>query len=156
MNAVVSAALLTVALLSASPDEIEERVAEVRGYTEDELYCMAAVIYNEAGGDACCDECRYRVGDIVLNRAADERFPNTIREVIEQPGQYAGMGGGVKFAARHVNPGEAHAVERAYETARAILGGERHSELYGAGYVWQATFMQGRDNVRCCGHWYGR
>lgn len=126
-------------------------------YTEDDLYCMAAVIYNEAGGNACCDECRYRVGDVVLNRVADERFEgDTIREILEAPGQYYGMGNGVKFAARAKNPGEEKAVERAWETARKILSNERHSELYKKGYVWQATFIQGRDNVYCCGHYFGR
>lgn len=129
---------------------------EEPSYTEDELFCLAAVIYNEAGGDACCDECRYRVGDVVLNRVADGRFGgDTIREVLEAPGQY-GMASGVRFAARSENPGEQEAVERAWETARKLLSGEHHSALYGEGYVWQATFRQGDDNVYCCGQYFGR
>lgn len=130
--------------------------AEEPAYTEDELFCLAAVIYNEAGGDACCDECRYRVGDVVLNRVADGRFGgDTIREVLEAPGQY-GMASGVRFAARSEHPGEQEAVERAWETARKLLSGEHHSGLYGEGYVWQATFKQGKDNVYCCGQYFGR
>lgn len=159
MKIIALCVAITAALITNAPapdfnilDEAEPEVT----YTEDELFCLAAVIYNEAGGDACCDECRYRVGDVVLNRVADGRFGgDTIREVLEEPGQY-GMASGVRFAARSENAGEAHAVERAYETARQLLSGERHSELYGEGYVWQATFRQGSDNVYCCGQYFGR
>lgn len=126
-------------------------------YTEDELFCMAAVIYQEVGSDYICDECRYRVGDVVLNRVADSRFPNTIRGVLEAKNQYGKFyRTGVKFPERANNPNEKHAVERAYETARALLANERHSELYEKGYVWQAGFIQGKDSVYCCNHYFGR
>ena len=126
-------------------------------YTEDELFCMAAVIYQEAGSDYICNECRYRVGDVVLNRVADKRFPNTIRSVLEQKNQYGRFYyTGVKFPARANYSGEKHAVERAYNVARSLLSNEHHSSLYGKGYVWQAPFVQGKNNVYCCNHYYGR
>ena len=49
-------------------------------FTDEELYCMAAVIYNEAGGNAATDEHRKLVAYVVLNRVNDPRFPDTIRE----------------------------------------------------------------------------
>lgn len=118
---------------------------------------LAAVIYQEAGSDSICDPCRYRVGDIVLNRVASDRFPDTIHGVLTQKGQYGRFSStGVVWPSRSKNSGEKHAVERAYEVAKNILTDARHSEVYGKGYVWQAGFKQGKDNIYCCGHYYGR
>lgn len=123
---------------------------------QTELEMLACVIYQEAGGDACCDECRYRVADIVLNRIASSGFPNTMYEVLTAESQYGSYHWtGVVWADRANNPGEKHAVERAYKVAEEVLNG-RHSELYGNGYVWQAGFEQGSDGFWCCGHFYGR
>lgn len=35
---------------------------------EHDVELLACVIYQEAGGDTCCDMCRRRVADVVLNR----------------------------------------------------------------------------------------
>lgn len=122
----------------------------------EDLEMLACVIYQEAGGDACSDLCRFMVGDVVLNRVADSRFPDTIEEVLTQRGQYGTFSKtGVVWPARASNPGEAAAVERAYDTARRLLSGE-HSELYDAGYVWQAEFEQGRDGFWLDGIYFGR
>lgn len=104
---------------------------------------LACAIYCEAGGDACSDECRYYVGDVILNRVNDPRFPDTIEGVLTAPGQYGRFSKtGIVWPKRASEPGEAHAVQRAYDTAYDLLSGN-HSELYGAGYVWQAEFTQG-------------
>ena len=125
-------------------------------YTEDDLYCLAVLIYQEGGGDCVCDECRFRIGDVVLNRVADERFPNTIREVITQHRQYGLLyWTGVEWAERASNPAEQHAVQRSWDTAKALLEGE-HSELYGNGYVFQAEFEQGNGSIYCCGHYFAK
>lgn len=122
----------------------------------EDLEMLACVIYQEAGGDACSDECRFMVGDVVLNRVADSRFPDTIEEVLTQRGQYGTFSKtGVVWPARAGNPGEAAAIERAYDTARRLLSGE-HSELYGAGYIWQAEFIQGKDVIEVDGTYFGR
>ena len=93
---------------------------------------------------------------MVLNRVADERFPDTIQEVVLQEGQYGMLSStGLVWPERADNPLEADALERAWQTAREVLKG-RHSELYGAGYIWQAEFEQGTDHVYCCGICYGR
>ena len=108
-----------------------------------EVEMLACAIYNEAGGDACSDLCRYYVGDVILNRVADPRFPDTIEGVLTAPGQYGRFSKtGVVWPSRAKNPGEAHAVQRAYDTAYDLLSGN-HSEIYGKGYVWQAEFTQG-------------
>lgn len=111
-------------------------------YTEEELEYLSLVIYQEAGGDRCSDETRLMVGTVVMNRVEDDRFPDTIREVILQRGQYGRLyWTGPTWPARRWNKGEAHAVERAYAIAERILNGER---AFGKDVVFQAEFVQGK------------
>lgn len=125
-------------------------------YSAEELEMLACVIYQEAGGDACCDECRRRVADVVLNRVADKRFPDTLEAVLTQKQQYGRFyWTGIKWPARAEYPEEANAVERAYRTAKEVLEGQ-HSNLYGQGYIWQAEFSQSANTFECCGIFYGR
>ena len=51
-----------------------------------EVKLLAALIQCEAGGE--CYEGQLAVGAVVMNRVADPRFPETIAEVIYQPGQF--------------------------------------------------------------------
>jgi hypothetical protein len=117
---------------------------------------LACVIFQEVGWDRACDECRRRVADVVLNRVADPRYPNTIRGVLTQESQYGKYyWTGVVWPDYANSPYEKDAVDRAYRIADEVLAGT-HSELYGRGYVYQASFVQGVDNVYCCGHYFGR
>ena len=123
---------------------------------QEELELLACVIYQEAGGNECCDECRRRVADVVLNRVNDPRFPNDIRSVLTAPKQYGLLyKTGAVWADRASNPGEKAAVDRAYRIAEEVLLGQ-HSELYGNGYIWQAEFKQGTEQVYHCGIYFGR
>lgn len=136
-------------------EETVEAVAKALNRARN-IELLACVIYQEAGGDATCDACRYRVADVVLNRVGSQRFPDTIYDVLTQEGQYGRLHWtGIVWPERAENPGEKEAVERAYRVAIDVLDGN-HSELYGKGYIWQAGFIQGRDNIYCCGHYFGR
>lgn len=127
---------------SSAPADSVKSDESYRKYTEDELFCMAATIYNEAGGDACSDETRKLVGYVVLNRVNDPRFPDTIREVLEAKNQYGRFcQTGVKFADRHTLPQEQHAVERAYRIAQEVL--ECEEIPIPSTVVFQAEFEQG-------------
>lgn len=121
-----------------------------------ELELLALVIYQEVGGLRHCDECRRRVADVVLNRVADPRYPDTIEGVLLQKAQYGRLYyTGIKWPSRHTMPGEQEGVKRAYQIAREILMG-KHSELYGKGYIYQAEFVQGKEGFWCCGHYFAR
>jgi spore germination cell wall hydrolase CwlJ-like protein len=122
-------------------------------YTTDELFCLAAIIYNEAGGDACTDEHRALVGYVVLNRVNDPRFANSIRRVLETPGQYVGMQDGVKFSERYTAPGEKHAVERAYKVAQEVLENRNNIPIPET-VVFQAEFVQGAGIYKQMGNTY--
>lgn len=132
-----------------------DEVSVYDNYKRD-LELLACVIYQEAGGDAVCDDCRYRIADVVLNRLMDPRFPDTIHDVLTAESQYGRFHWtGVVWPERASYDSEQHAVKRAYEVAVDVLDGN-HSDLYGKGYIWQAEFVQGTDVIYCCGHYYGR
>lgn len=75
--------LLAVTLAGAGTVETETE----RSYSDDDVWYLSRVIQAESG--YCQREMMEGVGSVVLNRVADERFPDSIREVIEQPGQYS-------------------------------------------------------------------
>lgn len=114
---------------------------------------MAAAIFNEAGGDACTDEHRSLVGYVILNRVNDSRYPDSIREVLEQPGQYEGMEYGIVFSDRYTNPNEQTAVARAYRVAQEVLE-NRNDIPIPANVVFQAEFEQGVGVYKQIGNTY--
>ena len=99
-------------------------------YTDEDLYVLSHIIQCEAGN--CQREMMEGVGSVVLNRVADPRFPNTITEVVNQPGQYTPVASGA-FAS-------AQPTELVMEVAVDLLewGSKFPPEV-----VWQANFPQG-------------
>lgn len=143
-------------MFESTEREVMALTANTPEIDDTELEMLACVIYAEAGGDACGDLCRQMVGDVVLNRVADPRFPGTMEEVLTQEGQYGlWHWTGVAWPERASRPGEAGAVERAYDAARDILEGN-HSWIYGRSYIWEAEFPQGEDVVTLDGICFGR
>lgn len=57
---------------------------------------LAALINSECGNCSITEQ--FLVGSVVLNRTCDSRFPNTIRQVIRQQGQFAG------YKTKHYKP----------------------------------------------------
>ena len=142
--------------MPSEPVEAPETKETESGISEDDVELLACVIYQEAGSDAVCDDCRRRVADVVLNRVESEYFPNTIYEVLMQPSQYGAYSmTGIVWPERASYETEAHAVERARRIAREVLSGQ-HSELYGDGYIWQAGFEQGSQGFWDCGMYFGK
>ena len=106
---------------------------------------MASILNNLSDGDLLFVDEIHR-----LNRQVEE-----VLTAYRQYGRFYWTG--VVWPDRAVKPGEAHAVARAWETARDVLSGE-HSDLYGQGYIYQAEFEQGADVIYCedCGIYFGR
>lgn len=115
-------------------------------YTEEELEILSIIIYQEAGGDACSDDTRLKVGNVFLNRVNSPLFPDTFEGVATAKSQYGTLyWTGIKWPDRASNSYESHAVQRAYDTARRLLEGER---VLPANVFWQAEFPQG-DGTYC-------
>lgn len=104
----IIATLLLSTVLTANtailmPEQIEPRY----GFTADEIYLLAQVLCGDAGIDGdgeydfvwqvekTPDKIRYDqislVLCVIMNRVRSETFPNTVKEVIFQRNQFAGM-----------------------------------------------------------------
>ena len=94
------------------------------GFTEEDRRLLADCIYWEARGQSF--ECQCYVGQVILNRVYDRRYPNTIRGVIGQPGQYAN---GIRSSP-----------DPCYDAADAVLTGQ---VAMPRNVIYQAQFQQG-------------
>ena len=101
--------------------------------TYEDLSYLSKIIYAEAGSIWLSDEWKMSVGEVVLNRVNSVEFPNTIREVIEQSGQYYGSDS-VYF--KNLKPDL-----RCIKIALRLLNGERVFD--DGAVVFQANFPQG-------------
>jgi spore germination cell wall hydrolase CwlJ-like protein len=63
------------------------------GYSASDLDLLAALVWSEAGDQPIPEGLCY-VCDVVLNRVDSPAWPNTIREVIYQPGQFSVVSNG--------------------------------------------------------------
>lgn len=136
--------LITGILPDVEPEE------EAPAYSAEDLEMLACVIYQEAGGDACTDETRRMVGEVVLNRVSDPRFPNSIKEVLTQKSQYGRFHWtGIIWPERAAK--EPEAVERAYRCADLVFTQER---LLPGDVVFQAEFIQGEVAAQAPGFYF--
>ncbi len=71
------------ALLTACAQSLpDNRSLSSSGYTKEDLSCLAEALYFEARGTTLDGE--RAVGEVILNRASDSRFPDTVCGVIDQ------------------------------------------------------------------------
>jgi spore germination cell wall hydrolase CwlJ-like protein len=98
-------------------------------YTDNDLYTLSHIISAEAGN--CGYYMMVSVGSVVLNRVNDSRFPDTIEEVVFQPGQYQPTWNGTFWN----DP-----TKGAVEVAKQLL--EEGSQI-DSSVVFQAEFPQG-------------
>ena len=100
-------------------------------YTENDLYVLSHIINAECGDDNCSHEQRVATGSVVLNRVASDLYPDTIEEVVFDPGQYSPTWDG-RYS---LEPSE-----DSVEVAKMLL--EEGSQIP-AECVFQAEFPQG-------------
>lgn len=100
-------------------------------YTDEDLYVLSHIISAEAGN--CQEEMMLYVGSVVLNRVADDRFPNTIKEVVFQtdPLQYRPTANGEY---------DKEPTEGAVEAARKLL---EEGSVLPADVIYQSNEMIG-------------
>lgn len=130
------------------PPHTKDGVGGNGGFITDDPYdleLLARAIYAEAGGDDCSDETRIMVGNVILNRMNDPRYPDTMEEVLTQPLQYNTFDKtGVVWKDRASDPDERDAVERAYQCAERVLLGEK---LLPDDVIFQSEYIQGTEIV---------
>ena len=79
---------------------------------------LASIIFCEAGNQSFTGQ--VAVGAVVLNRMANEAYPDTMEEVIYQPGQFCPAGSGWLDRVRSTDG----YTESAMQAAEAALAGE--------------------------------
>lgn len=99
-------------------------------YTEEDAIRLARIIYAEAGSSWITDAHQRDVASVVMNRVLDPRFPDTIEEVINAPGQYPGTCKNLKYD------------DRCLDNAIYVL--ENGPTCSG---IFQANFVQGTTIV---------
>jgi hypothetical protein len=111
-----------------------------KSYTNEDLTILTRVIYGEASGQSW--DFQVAVGSVVLNRVKSNKFPNTIKGVVFQRGQYACTWDGNYNKTPN---------EQAKKVARYLL--ENGSQLP-SNIVFQAEFVQGRGVYKKMGNTY--
>lgn len=97
-------------------------------YSDEDLRILTNVIHFEA---CCCPEWHKElVGQVVLNRVADSRFPNTIKDVVAQPGQYSVSYTTKTIDCQNCNDVAKHVLEYGVDCPENI--------------IYQANFKQGK------------
>lgn len=109
----------------------KETEANKATYSNEDLMLLAKLIYEEAGSNWLTDEHQQLVGNVVLNRVKSSKFPNTIKEVIYQSGQYS-----TAYKLNNTVPDE-----RTIKNARLLLEGLR---VCPDDILYQANFPQGK------------
>ena len=107
-----------------------------------EARLLAAIIHTEARGEPLIGQ--IAVGNVIMNRVADPRFPNTIEEVIRQPRQFCPVGTGAFDAT--LNNGNYH---QNMEAALATLSG--HTVVTSDMMFFNSL---GFGSVRIGNHWF--
>ncbi len=100
-------------------------------HTDDELKLLACLVHSEAGNQSY--EGRLAVANVVLNRIKSSKYPNTIKAVIYQPGQFtvADSGSLAKQLANYGNY-NSNSQKLSVKAAKAALAGANNigSRLY--------------------------
>jgi hypothetical protein len=100
--------------------EIWQQEEELKAQmSEEDIRIIATVIYNEAG-NGCSEEHMLLVGRVVMNRVNDERFPDTVHDVVLAPRQYHPAY--VQAGSRYAVPDDR--LEDFEALARRVLAGE--------------------------------
>ena len=71
-----------------APEPSEPPVYYEMYFTEDDVAAVAKMLWGEARG--CTRDNQIKCAWVVCNRVDDDRFPDTIQEVLEQPSQFHG------------------------------------------------------------------
>ena len=71
-----------------APEPSEAPVYYEMYFTEEDVAAVAKMLWGEARG--CTQDNQIKCAWVVVNRVDDERFPDTIQGVLEQPSQFHG------------------------------------------------------------------
>ena len=118
-------------------------------YSKEDLKLLACLVYAEAGNQSY--EGKLAVANVVINRVKSSKFPNTIKDVIYQPGQFTVVKNGslAKQLKKYDNYSSKSQLQ-AIKAAKAALEGENNigNRLYFNGY--KASVKKGYHKNKNC------
>ena len=106
----------------------EAAVREAKNADADTIALLAAILECEAG---ISYEGMIAVGTVIMNRVGSSKFPNTIRDVVYQSGQFSPVSSGKLDEVLQRGP-----MDSAYKAAKAVLGGQRNSQVRKCLFFW--------------------
>jgi hypothetical protein len=112
-------------------------------YSNQDLDILTRTILGEAAGED--DDGQAFVAEVILNRARDSKFPNSITKVARQPKQFSAWNGkrnGGNDLVRKYNPGDGP-YDRAKRIAKQVLTGTREPVSGGATHYYAKRGMPG-------------
>ena len=116
---------------------------------ETALMCMAANIYHEAGNQSMIGQ--MAVGQVVLNRVEDTRFPDTVCEVVKQAITHKGTNKPILFRCsfswycdgkKDEPEYDSHAWFLAQDYARIVLSGKIVLDVTEGATHYHATYVR--------------
>lgn len=116
-------------LYESSPSDVEDI------FWDSETHWLAMALERESGVD-WPDWTIIMIGDVIMHRVASSSYPNTVKEVLLDPGQYSPF----------FDPFEPFMPEERYvDLAERVLDGE--SYLTDPDILYQALFPQGSETI---------
>lgn len=106
-----------------------------REYTKSELRYMTAIIYCEARGESYAG--KKAVGIVVMNRVRSKKFPNSVKKVIYQRGQFSPVRNGslnkaLKLYDKQMKKGKVKGtMKTCMKAAKSVLSGSTTIEVKG-------------------------
>ncbi len=122
-------------------------------YTKKQLRLMSSIIYSEAGGE--CYAGKKAVGIVIMNRIKSTQFPNTLKGVIYQRGQFTpARNGSLNKALAQYDSGKLN--KKCIKAAKATLNGDtyvsyRKQTINMDGYLFFSGYIK-QSRLRIQGH----
>lgn len=147
----------SVATESAVDSKDDSKKSNKKKYTKSELRLMASIINCEAGGESY--QGKLAVGIVIMNRIDSKAFPNTLRGVIYQKGQFSPVRNGMlkkKLAQYDAGKTNNKQWKDCIKAAKAVLEGQTYVNVNGnkkslKGYHFFSVYLSGA-RFRLGGH----
>ena len=111
-------------------------------YTYEDIRILATTVYYEAGSTT--EQLRQYVAQVALNRVADSRFPNTVKGVITQPGQYNTKYAAMETAQAIKNKDAANGTYNWETCKNSVKQAMMGKVAMPSNVLYQANFSQGK------------
>lgn len=134
---------------SKTASETEIKYREAFNYTDEELKLLACLVHAEAGNQSY--EGKLAVANVVLNRVKSGKYPDTIKAVIYQPGQFSvASSGALKKQLSKYDNYHTKSQLMSIKAAKAALSGINNigNRLYFNGY--KAAAKKGYNKKKNC------